>query len=286
MTVLLEALSPSTRPRPLLRWHGGKWMLAPWIIENMPAHRIYVEPYCGAASVLLRKPRAYSEVINDLDGEVVNLFRVLRDRTDAKELQRLLRLTPFARTEFEESYTASLDPVEQARRTVVRSFMGFGSNAHNQPTGFRANSNRSGTTPAHDWANYPDGMDRLTARLQGVVIEARPAQAILRQHDAPDALHYVDPPYVHETRATGQQTNYRHEMTDDDHRSLAVTLHGLSGMVMLSGYPCDLYDRELYQDWQRLTRAHHGDGACDRTECLWFNPAATLRAKQCAMVLL
>ena len=129
MSNLLNIPRPSTRPRPMLRWHGGKWMLAPWIIENMPAHRIYVEPYCGAASVLFRKPRAYSEVINDLDGEVTGLFRVLRDRAAAKELERLLRLTPFARTEFDESYTASLDPVEQARRTIVRSFMGFGSNS-------------------------------------------------------------------------------------------------------------------------------------------------------------
>lgn len=274
------------RPRPALRWHGGKWMLAPWLIENMPAHRIYVEPYCGAASVLLRKPRAYSEVINDLDGEVVNLFRVLRDADAAERLETALRLTPFARTEFEESYTASLDPVEQARRTVVRAFMGFGSNAHNKATGFRANSNLSGTTPAHDWANYPNGVKTLTARLQGVVIENRPAQAIIRQHDAPDALHYVDPPYVHETRAAGQQSNYRHEMTDDDHRSLAVTLHGLSGMVMLSGYPSDLYDCELYRKWMRLTRPHHGDGACDRTECLWLNPHAAAMQKQSAMVLI
>ena len=274
------------RPRPALRWHGGKWMLAPWIIENMPAHRIYVEPYCGAASVLLRKPRVYSEVVNDLDGELTGFFRVLRDRSSAAELERLLRLTPFARTEFEESHTADLDPVEQARRTVIRSFMGFGSTSHNRATGFRANSNRSGTTPAHDWASYPDGIRILTARLQGVVIETRPAQDMIRQHDAPDALHYVDPPYVHEARALGQQNNYRHEMTDDDHRDLAATLRGVSGQVMLSGYPSELYDCELYPDWPRLTRLHHGDGACDRTECLWLNPAAAARAKQSVMNLL
>lgn len=134
--------------RPIVRWHGGKWLLAPWIITNMSAHRVYVEPFGGGASVLLRKPRAHSEVYNDLDGEIVNLFRVARDH--GGDLVYRLGLTPFAREEFEASYERSNDPVEQARRTVVRSFMGFGSNAHNRATGFRAKSRRSGTSPSRD----------------------------------------------------------------------------------------------------------------------------------------
>jgi hypothetical protein len=144
--------------RPVLRYHGGKWRLAPWIISHFPAHRVYVEPFGGAASVLMRKPRAYAEVYNDLDGELVALFRVLRDETQAAALVRAVSLTPFAREEFAASYEPSGDPVEQARRTVIRAFMGFGSNAHVRATGFRANSNRSGTTPARDWANYPDAL--------------------------------------------------------------------------------------------------------------------------------
>ncbi|TJV23013.1 MAG: DNA adenine methylase, partial [Mesorhizobium sp.] len=144
--------------RPVLRWHGGKWLLAPWIIEHFPAHRIYVEPFGGAASVLLRKPRAYAEVYNDLDGDVVNLFRVLQDPLGGGELMRRLELTPFARAEFELGWDATDDQVERARRLIIRAFMGFGSNAHSdmgrghKTTGFRANSSRSGTTPAHDWS--------------------------------------------------------------------------------------------------------------------------------------
>lgn len=124
--------------RPILRWHGGKFILAPWIISHLPKHRIYVEPLGGAGSVLLRKPRSYAEVYNDRDGEVVNLFRVARERGD--DLRRALELTPFSREEFVLSYASTDDPIEQARRTVTRSFMGFGSNSHNHLTGFRGNS--------------------------------------------------------------------------------------------------------------------------------------------------
>ena len=151
--------------RPALRWHGGKWRLAPWIIGHFPPHRIYVEPYGGAGSVLLRKARAYAEVYNDLDDWVVGLFRVLRDPAQAAQLVRALRLTPFARAEFDAAVEPSADAVEMARRLCVRSFMGFGSNAHSssptaaktefRATGFRANSNRSGTTPAHDCPTIP-----------------------------------------------------------------------------------------------------------------------------------
>ena len=113
------------------------------------------------------------------------------------------------------------------------------------------------------------------ARLRGVVIEQRDAAAVIRQHDSPGTLHYVDPPYPHGTRGTGgRQRDYRHEMTDDDHRALAATLHAVEGRVVLSGYPCDLYDRELYADWHRVEKATLADGARKRTEVLWINPIA------------
>ena len=142
--------------RPALRWHGGKWRLAPWIIEHFGRHRVYVEPFGGGGNVLIRKPRSYAEIYNDLDGDAVNFFRVLRDPIQSSRLIELLKLTPFSREDFALAYNRSDDPVERARRLVARSFMGFGSNGHNRCTGFRANSNRSGTTPAHDWSNYPD----------------------------------------------------------------------------------------------------------------------------------
>lgn len=216
--------------RPALRWHGGKWLLAPWIISHFPAHRVYVEPFGGAASVLLRKGRAYSEVYNDLDGEVVNLFRVLRIPSDAATLIASLKLTPFSRTEFEAAYDQTAEPIERARRLVIRSFMGHGSDAPNlkHRTGFRSNSTRSGTTPAHDWANYPEGLARVVARLIGVVVERRDACEVMAAHDGPETLHYVDPPYVHATRSRSRG-EYVHEMSDADHARLLDCLLGLGG---------------------------------------------------------
>lgn len=266
-------------PRSILRYHGGKWKLAPWIISHFPEHRIYTEVYGGAASVLLRKPRSYSEVYNDLDGEIVNMFRVLRNPSQARELMRQVALTPYARQEFEESYILADDPIEQARRTLFRFCAAFATAAQKDyKTGFRANVTRSGTTPVMDWSNIGKVIEPVIGRLRGVVIENRPALDVLRQYDDTRALHYVDPPYMLETRGERCAGKvYTHEMTDGDHRDLGQTLQELKGMVIVSGYACDLYDLELYPGWQRVIRATHADGARDRTEVLYISPNAVTR---------
>jgi DNA adenine methylase len=267
--------------RPLLRWHGGKWILAPWIISHFPAHRVYVEPYGGAASVLIRKERSYAEVYNDLDEDVVNLFRVMRNSAQAASLTHHLYYTPFARQEFDEAYEITDDPVERARRLIIRSFMGFGSDGHNgaRHTGFRANSNRSGTTPAHDWANYGDALCEIITRVSGIVIENRPALDVMAQQDGPETLHYVDPPYVWETRSKGRNSsrkNYRHEMNDADHKQLLEFLQSLDGMVVLSGYDNQIY-ADYLDNWRRVERASLADGARPRIEVLWLNRAVSER---------
>jgi DNA adenine methylase len=273
-----QANPPPTRP--LIRYHGAKWMLAPWIIEHLPKHRIYVEPFGGSAAILLRKERSYAEVYNDKDAELVNLFRVARDH--GPELKRRLILTPFSRDDFLEAYEPCEDPIETARRTVIRAFMGHGSNSHSQKSGFRANANRSGTTPARDWMNYPEAFDAIIQRLRGVIIENRDASTIMTTHDSSRTLHYVDPPYVNDTRSG--RKGYRHEMTDSDHVMLAAQLHNLQGMVILSGYPCDLYDNVLYKDWHRHEREALADGARKRTEVLWLNdPAVAAPGRQSDM---
>lgn len=254
--------------RPVLRWFGGKFILAPWIISHFPAHRVYVEPFGGAASVLMRKPRSYAEVYNDLDDGVVNLFNILRVPETAAQLRFVLEHTPFSRREFDLSYCYSPYPLESARRLVIRSFMGFGSNSANveKRTGFRSNSNRSGSTPAHDWANYPKSLDAFAERLRGVVIENLDACDVMKAHDGPETLHYVDPPYPHETR--GRRDRYFHEMTTVDHERLIDTLKSLKGKIVVSGY-----EYKLYTDlgWRSVSRETLADGARKRTERLWFN---------------
>jgi DNA adenine methylase len=260
------------KSRPIVRYHGGKWMIAPWIIENLPSHRVYVEPFGGGGSVLLRKPRSYAEVYNDLDGEMVNLFRVARDHGEA--LKEKLCLTPFSRDEFEISYIGSECAIEQARRTVVRCFMGFGSAAASgRATGFRNNSNRSGTTPAHDWANYPKALEQTIQRLQGVVIENKDALALIQQTDSEDTLFYCDPPYPKGTRSDGGD-DYKFEMTDSDHIEFLDLVKSLRGMVVISGYACSLYDDAL-AGWETVDKDTLSDGAGKRVERLWISPKSS-----------
>ncbi len=265
--------------RPVLRYHGGKWLLALWIISHFGPHRVYVEPFGGAASVLLRKDRCPVEVYNDLWGTVVNVFRVLRDPQKAEELARLLYLTPFARAEFELAAPEGpeeLSDVEQARRTILRSFAGFGSASTNgeHATGFRAVSVKSAKKAAANWANYPELITGFVDRLRGVVIENRPAIDVIRQHDSPHTLIYLDPPYPHGTRNLRRgNAMYAFEMTDQDHIELASVVRELSAMVIISGYECDLY-RELFGDWTRYDKQHVIDGGRKRIESIWLNPAA------------
>lgn len=269
--------------RPLLRYHGGKFRLAPWILSHFPPHRNYVEPYGGAASVLLLKPRAVAEVYNDLWGDVVNVFQVLREPAQACELERVLRLTPFARQEFESAAAAGAeDSIERARQIIVRSFAGFGSASSNPDylTGFRANSNRSNTSAAQDWANYPDHIQRFSERLRGVVIEHREAERVIEQQDGPDTLHYVDPPYPHETRAfRARNQNYAHEMSQADHERLADLLRSCSGMIALSSYPNELYDR-LFEGWTREERMSQTNSREQQLEVLYLNEACTKAQRQ------
>lgn len=269
----LESLSDVARP--VVRWHGGKWRLAPWIIAQFPPHRIYVEPYGGGGSVLLRKPRSYAEVYNDLDGRIVNLFRVLRDEEKAQRLIRALELTPFSRDEFEGVYRQSRaghgDDIERARHMLAICFMGFGTNAHGRKTGFRANSFRSGTTAAGDWRNFPGALPGIVERLRGVIIENRPALDVMSQHDSPETLIYLDPPYLPETRDRGE--DYEHELTHADHVALLDHARGLASMVAISGYRSTLYDDAL-ADWTLVERATYADGARPRVEALWLNQAA------------
>ena len=267
--------------RPALRYLGGKWKLAPWIISHFPPHRVYLEPFGGAASVLLRKPRSAGECYNDLDGNLVNLFAVLRDASNAAELCRRLRLTPFARKEYDLAFEETDDPIERARRLVVRSYMGHGSSSaiSARSTGFRASLvNRGGTLPAGEWPGMPLALQAITDRLQGVLLECRPALQVIDRYDAADTLIYLDPPYVHQTRSAKRRGGrafhgYTFELSDTDHIALLERALQAKAMIVVSGYSSPIYD-DMLSGWRRTTIETHADGALDRTEVLWMNPQA------------
>ena len=258
--------------RPVVRYHGGKWRLAPWIISNMPTHRIYVEPFGGGASVLLRKARTPIEVYNDADGDMVNLMMVVRDH--GLELKRRIELTPYARQEYETLYEESKDPIERARMLIARSILGFGTRSAHRNTGFRSVSFSGSVTG--EWVSYPKKLAAIIDRLRGVVIECKDAIPLMESHDSPETLHYVDPPYVHATRAKGMVGNYNYEMTEQEHIKLIAFLRTLKGKVLLSGYDHPIYNDGLL-DWHIVKKSTFAECARPRVETLWLNPHAVER---------
>ncbi len=267
----------TTVKAPAIRYHGAKFRLAPWIINQFPVHTCYVEPFGGGAGVLLQKPRSYAEVYNDLDSDVVNLFRVLRDPDLNRQLREACLMTPYSREEFMEAYEPCDDPLERARRMVVRATMGFGSGGAAARTGFRGDTKRKYATAADLWARYPQNLAALCERLQGVVIENKDALAVMRAHDAPTTLHYIDPPYLPDTRSFRGGT-YRHEMNVEGHEQLLSVAATLQGYVLISGYDSELYNDYL-TGWDKVeteARASGGRGTVKRIECLWIRQAESV----------
>ncbi len=266
--------------RPFLRYHGGKFRIAKWVIKHFPPHRRYVEAYGGGASVLFEKQRSFEEVYNDLDSEIVNLFRVARD--DAYKLKTMLRLTLWSREEFMLSYVPCADPIEQARRTLVKLYLGFGTGGKDAlATGFNTSFHNNASPETWRWAEYPSVINSVKERLNSVVIENRPTLSLIDLYDGEDTLYYLDPPYVPTTRMVSTR-GYTHEMTEEDHAKMLEKIITCKGMVILSGYENDLYDNTL-TCWEKQSinaRASGYRGAVKRKECIWISPNAQKRRQQ------
>lgn len=261
---------------PVLRYHGGKWKLAPWIIRHFPPHTIYVEPFGGGAGVLLRKPPSPTEVYNDRDGDVVNFFRVLRERPE--ELARAVAFTPYARAELDTAWEPTDDPLEAARRFAVRSWFSIGGPTAQWKSGFRfRRANKVGNQPLVQWNHLPTVLLETAQRLKEVIIENADWRRILQRYDTPQTLFYCDPPYLSDTRSQWGKFRkaYQHEFTDDDHRALAEALRSVQGMVAISGYAHPLYE-ELYEahGWVGFNRQVVNQNGKVVTERLWLNPRA------------
>lgn len=259
--------------RPVLRYFGGKWRLAPWIMSYFPAHICYCEPYGGGANVILQKEPSYIDVYNDLNGDVVNFFRVMRERKD--ELIEAIRWTPYARDEYNLVYEPTSDPLERARRLYIQAWMergGYRANGKNSGWRFVRDDARGTKTPIDDWNNI-DHLYDIANRLKQMTIENDPALTVINRYDAPTTLFYLDPPYVQSTRnQRWALAAYQYEMADEDHRELARALNRIEGMAIVSGYPSPLYE-ELYAGWQMITKEVAQNNQSEaKTEALWLNP--------------
>lgn len=260
----------------VLKYPGSKWNLAGRLTATLPPHEVYLEPFFGSGAVFFTKAPSRLETINDVDGDVVNFFRVLRDR--GEDLARAVDFTPWARAEWEESYLHTDDPLERARRFIVRAHQSHGMRPRRR-TGWRHATGRSLTNNggvrnvAAQWANLPPLLLDAADRLKAAQIEDRPALDLIERFGHAGCLIYADPPYPRSTRSEWQ---YRVEMTDDDHRALLDALDAHPGPVVLSGYACPLYDERLGH-WQREEIAATAEGGRARTEIVWRNARAAVR---------
>ena len=256
-------------------WYGGKFSHLDWLLPLLPKTTHYCEPFGGSAAVLINREPSPVETYNDVHGEVVNFFRVLREQKDA--LIEAIGLTPFSRAEFERAIaepTTGLSELERARRFYILARQVRTGLAQKASAGRWAHcklTSRAGMAGAVSrWLGAVEDLPLIAQRLLRVQIENEPAISVIERYDSEETLFYCDPPYPHSSR--GDAHAYASEMTDEQHRELARVLRNVKGKVALSGYRCALMD-ELYGDWQRVEANEKITHSVKtpRTEILWVN---------------
>lgn len=261
--------------RTVVKYPGSKWGLARWIISFFPPHHSYLEPYFGSGAVLFRKPRSNIETVNDLDGDVVNLFEWIKK--DPERLAHEIYWTPYARQIYEDAFASvPEDSLQKAVNFYVCLNMGHGFRTNGERTGWKNDvQGRERAYAAVDWAHLPEEIMQAAERLRGVQVECRPAVEVIKRFASPKVLIYADPPYMLGTRH-GKQ--YRHEMSDDDHEELLDALLAHQGPVLLSGYDSGLYNDRL-QGWHKEARKSRTQAGIEKEEILWMNfePEGQLR---------
>lgn len=250
----------------VLKYPGAKNRIANWICEYIPLHEVYLEPYFGSGAVFFNKEPARIETVNDLDGDVVNYFRIIREQPE--ELASLLVQTPYSRAEYEKAYDQrdGITDIERARRFAVRCWMGFGC-ANRYKNGFRSSQQRTSPWTTKAWREFPEVIVDAGKRLLNAQIENLPALELLKRYNTEDVFIYADPPYLHGTR---KGYLYKHEMDDAEHIKLLIALSCHPGKVLLSGYDNDLYNNML-PGWNKVQRKTQAENGLARIETLWMN---------------
>lgn len=251
----------------ILKYPGAKWRVADWVIEHFPEHHSYLEPYFGSGAVFFNKYRSNIETINDLDGDVINLFECIRQ--DPERLAHEIYFTPYARQVYKNAYEDRSDePYKRARALFIRCNMGYGYRTTGENVGWKYDlQGRERAYAAGYWADLPRRIMEVAERLRGVQLECQPALELIQRFNYQNVLIYVDPPYMLDTRY-GKQ--YKCEMSDQDHRDLLDVLLTYKGSVVLSGYESELYHDAL-RGWHVDSINERAQSAGLRREMLWTN---------------
>jgi DNA adenine methylase len=262
----------------VIKYPGSKWSLANWIINFFPEHHSYLEAFFGSGAVLFNKDRSNIETVNDLDGNVVNLFYWIRK--DPERLAREIYLTPYARQTYEEAFRlVPKDDFERAVNFYIRLNMGHGFRTTGEKVGWKNDvQGREKAYASEDWCRLPEKVILAAERLRGVQIENKPAVDLIKRFNFPNVLIYCDPPYVLGTRH-GKQ--YRCEMDDEEHEELLDTLLEHKGKVLLSGYDTELYQRKL-SGWHQERATAYSQVCSKKEEVLWmnYNPSKQMKLSE------
>lgn len=270
--------------RPPFRWFGSKVRMAPALVALLPPHMHYVEPFAGSAAVLFAKPRSRLETLNDLDGEVVNVYRTLRTPELGRRLAELVELTPYCREEYEAAADALADgpvddPLERARRFLVLAGMSIGRTTQGK-TGWSYNIVHPRSAKSKRWAGLPDRLRACAERLEHVQVDALDWREVLARYDAPGTVFLLDPPYHPDVRPRSLG-NYAHEMTAADHLELLEAVQQLKGAAVVTHYPHPAYDQAL-AGWHVVDVDSYADsantgGPSARVERVWCSAPAAAR---------
>ncbi len=251
----------------VVKYPGSKWSIAEWIISFFPEHHSYVEPFFGSGAVLFNKGRSNIETVNDLDGNVANLFECIRE--DPEKLARSIYLTPYSREVYEKAFQeVPEDKFEAALNFYIRLNMGHGFRTNGEKVGWKNDvQGRERSYASQDWCNLPEKIMQAAERLRGVQIENRPAVDLIPRFNFQNVLIYCDPPYMLNTRH-GKQ--YRYEMDAEEHERLLALLLAHKGPVVISGYETELYN-DMLVGWKHFEITAYSQACSKKKEVIWMN---------------
>lgn len=248
----------------MLKFPGGKWRISEWIISFFPEHKVYLEPFFGSGGVFFNKEPSYLETINDLDGDIVNLFRVCREHPE--ELAKLLYFTPFAREEFNDCYDISGNSVERARKTIVRYHQSFGT-SNSSRNSWKNTQKSGGPRCATMWNYLPDTVFEVCERLKNAQIENTDAITLIERYNHPETLIYLDPPYLQNLR---KKDLYNFDLDGQGHIKLLAAIKDSKSKIIISGYDSFLYE-SILRDWRSAEKETTAQFGKRRTEKIWMN---------------